>query len=337
MPGEKPTPSPHLAAWDAFAARRAGNPHLAADPLYALPEPLIDQIKLQIPDFFGPSGEEFERDLVRTAYGGFYLHAPFDCLLLEGPPEKRRSEMDDKIRKMLAGSMEEYGTSPRAVRSYFARQATLERDAASRRIAYSGWLVTNQQYLWERDALREIGEGLVAASGGFPHLSPSFMDEEPGSADPIRLRFRLFYRRWCLDRLITWDLPWPMGPELAGIHSHDPSDLGDAGVTLFVPWSLLRDKNLILSDLVEQWKIARNLSHLRGWLEPKTGGKGPLGGLRLANQLRLFRFRQLALASRYPLLGRVERLDIAFASFLGLEDPQSVRKLRMAAGWVAHP
>jgi hypothetical protein len=63
-------------SWTSFSARHRGNPFLELDPLYALREDVIDNIKHFIPDFFGAVQESFERDLARTVMHGFFLGRP---------------------------------------------------------------------------------------------------------------------------------------------------------------------------------------------------------------------------------------------------------------------
>jgi hypothetical protein len=322
-------------AWREFARRHRGNPSLELDPLYALPEPLIDLIQRDAPGLLIPAAEAFERDLVRTAHGGFFLRRPFDCLLLSGPPDERQAALDEDLRELQAGLMEDAGTRPQQIQRYFDGEKDEQQDAEVRRLAYCGWLLLNDQFRQERDTLREYGKVLVTAKGGFPALPRALMGKERGPIDPDDVPFHTFYRRWGLERLITWDLPCPLEPELSGVVTHDWATLGGAGVSLFVPWYRARDKKIRLDQLVERLAIDRNPGHLRGWLEPKSEAKSPLGYVRLGNLVRLYRFRWLALAARYPLSGLTERLDEVFAEFLGGLDAQSIRKLRLAAKGLA--
>jgi hypothetical protein len=45
---------------------------LGQDPLYALPEQVIDAISSALPDFFSREDLRFERDLAKTASFGFF-------------------------------------------------------------------------------------------------------------------------------------------------------------------------------------------------------------------------------------------------------------------------
>lgn len=333
--------------WTEFAARWADHPHLQIDPLYALPEPLVDQIKIQIPNFFGTSGEDFERDLVRTAGGGFFLQSPFDCLLLTGPTDPRILTNDKNLRAMLSEMMRDDGKNEAQIQEYEAREAAFRKDAELRRLAYSNWLITNETYRAELDRLREVSEEFIVSRRGFPHLShphlkptlspterASLVKHRPSVSQRIEAEFHRFYRRWGLERLLTWDLPRPLEPELAGIYSYDQFDLNEAGVTFFVPWYLLRDKNIQLGDLVAQLKISRDLSHLKDWLDRDLKAKDAKGITRWATIFEMYRYLCLAIASRYDLSRRLQKLDIAFGQFL-IKDMETIRKLRPDAQRIA--
>jgi hypothetical protein len=127
--------------------------------------------------------------------------------------------------------------------------------------------------------------------------------------------FRVFYRRWCLERFLTWDLPQPLRPEFSGSTILDTFTLSEAGVHIFLPWHLLRDHEFTLRDLAKHLNEARNPAHLKDWLEK---GRDELGYLRFSRLYMLYRYRHLAIAARYPgrILGNTEALDYAFAVYM---------------------
>lgn len=63
--------------WQEFAARHENHPFLKLDPLYALTEDVIVEVQEHVDGFFTPEQESFERDLARTAGGGFFLRRVF--------------------------------------------------------------------------------------------------------------------------------------------------------------------------------------------------------------------------------------------------------------------
>jgi hypothetical protein len=75
MAHKKPKQQPHP-TWQAFAARHAGMPFLAQDPLYALSESVIKPVLKHAPEFFTDEEKDFEHDLARTSRHGFFLRRP---------------------------------------------------------------------------------------------------------------------------------------------------------------------------------------------------------------------------------------------------------------------
>jgi hypothetical protein len=63
--------------WVAFSKTHRGNSLLKHDALCALPEPLIDMIQVEMPNFFSKEEEAFERGLARVPGAGFFLRHPF--------------------------------------------------------------------------------------------------------------------------------------------------------------------------------------------------------------------------------------------------------------------
>jgi hypothetical protein len=267
------------AAWAEFARRHAGNPFLKLDPLYALPLKLIEAIKRKARGFFEPEEESFERELAR---------------LDRGDPKRRPIRARGRLRDLLGEK---------------------KRKALEARIqGYTGWLVTSALFRAERDDLRRDWGEQVEAWGRFPAsgwTDQQWRERLAGVDGPIKT-FRDFYNRWGLERFETWDLPRPLGPEYYGLTGQDASTLSEAGVTVFLPWHLTRDRALTLQDLTGPLKRARDLRHLRGWVDK---GKGDLGYRRYRRLYLLYRYEYLALVARYGEdLGRKKgALDRAFA------------------------
>ena len=73
-------PPPHP-EWTAFASRHPNHRSLADEAIYSLEVKVIDSICAEIPGFFSPQDEEFERDLVNTAGLGFFHQRPMSVSL----------------------------------------------------------------------------------------------------------------------------------------------------------------------------------------------------------------------------------------------------------------
>jgi hypothetical protein len=124
-----------------------------------------------------------------------------------------------------------------------------------------------------------------------------------------------FYQRWGLDTLATWDLPIPMRPELATPSLYPLSHVGEAGVVMFVPWYLLRDKDITLRDIAEHRRLLNAPNAVTPWLDsvPKNWGHD-----RNRLMLELYIYVELCLKRRYPdrVHRKFERLDLALSRFL---------------------
>jgi hypothetical protein len=322
--------------WDDFARRHHGNTFLGQNPLYALPEALIDALAREMPDFWTEAEAAFEHDLTRTAGGGFFHRRPFPSPLGPPPIDARQQRTAETIRQLQAEDMTSAGRSDLQVRRHFDAVEAQQAAADLRAAAFTGWLVSNPQFLAERDLYRRDWEARVAAAGRFPAHRLSVFGEQPqqpvGRDEALLLHF---YRRWGLDGFLTWDLPAPMRPQVATVIYHDTGSLAGAGLHLFLPWYLLRDQSLSLRDLARQHQATLQPEHLQGWLTPQPAGRKALGYQRLRNVLVLFCGWTLALRGRYAgrLASKTECLDRAFASHLRLST-DSVKKLRLGLG---HP
>jgi hypothetical protein len=174
------------------------------------------------------------------------------------------------------------------------RELQQEEDLLQRREeAYGGWLVLNPTYRAEVSVLRQHCEGWVVDERRFPCLGEygAYLGTRPGGEsggvqaspggtegrDPRPAppgeprqghpgRFLDFYQRWGLDRLLTWDLPLPMGivrcevSELAG--TAPPFD----GVALLIPWPLLRGEQVDFQASLARLRARRGPAHLAEWL-----------------------------------------------------------------------
>jgi hypothetical protein len=316
-------------AWRELSRRWRGSPFLDLNPLYSLPVGVIDILPRQLPGVWTEEELKFERDLAQTTGGGFFHHRPFPCPFLPPPPDARVDSLLEEARELLAEELNREGLHELQIQRHFQAEEERRDEAVLRSLAYTGWLVTNPEFLAERDQWREVWEQRVADAGGFPALRLSCLGERPAPVGLDEAELHVFYRRWGLHTFLTWDVPVPIGPQLHHVVHANVIPLGSAGLLLFLPWFLLRDKDLSLETLVPGLRAVRQPAHLKGWLSRESGDQQELGYDRLKNLLVLYWCGGLALGGRYVdrLEGNAGRLDQAFATYLGL-GPDSIKKLR---------
>lgn len=338
--------------WAVFARTYEGSPIVKQDTIYALPEPLIDAILEEMPDFFREGGECFERDLARLAGAGFFLKRPFVYHSLPGPKvlargaqwsqelDERNMEADAGIRKLLADEMRRLGRSEKEIREYWAAENSMQERIDVRRWGYAGWLATHPDFHRARDKFRRRWQSKIRKQGVFPAIPMSFAGENPKRPEKqdrdMYLAYTMFYRQWGLDSFATWELPRPMRPELVQPSFYPLSEVSEAGITLFMPAYLLRDKDLNVRELIDHKLALMSHPHLNDWLAGKPTN---WGHERYLVMLKLYIYLELALKSRYAdrLKRRTTKLDHAFGRFL-CEDPsitdaeileaENVRKVR---------
>ena len=272
-----------------------GNQVLNVNPLYSLHEELLGIISGKatgalteqmgvVPGFLSKEEVAFERDLARTVSGGFFHQQPFDCVLLAKPVDKRLDDLGEKIRSALVETLAEDGVHPQRTHSALDAEARYQEMADHRAVAYAAWLVMSPRFREERDALRETWGKFVDDKKRFPWLGG------PPLGAPVRItarnreaqaRFMFFYRRWGLQTFLTWDLPVPLRPAIQS--SADLGEFGatEAGVSLFVPWYVLRDGRFKLADLAHQMQTLANPDHLAGWIEAASTPKSKRADVRL--------------------------------------------------------
>jgi hypothetical protein len=328
--------------WEEFAGRHEGNPFLKLDPLYSLPEMLIDIIAAlhdgplraargESPDFLTKEEVAFERDLSRTVSGGFLFGKPFFWRLPGEEPFQdplleplKAQKLLDAVKDLRAEFLQPSGLNPLQVRAAAATEKKYETFADMRTAAYAGWLVLNRRFRDERDALRQESGRHVEEIGFFPWFP------EGARPDAAFEPFLEFYGRWGLEGFLTWDLPIPLQPALFCGRPYNPSLTGRGGINLFIPSYLLRDGRLDLRQLARHQLRTQDLSHLGGWLETASCRREQRGDTRLRNALILYRYQKLAIESRYG--GRpgwdVARQDAAFARYLRLSR-ESVKRVRL--------
>jgi hypothetical protein len=326
--GPRSRTNPHShPAWIELTARYPKHPALQVDTVYALPTALIDVISADVPELLSADELRFERDLARLGGFGFFLGLPIDYPPLRSvyrldpiPQElaRRMAASEARIHKLMADQMRTSGRSQSEIARYFARHAEIAADIQRRQIGYLGWLVTNPEFQCDCIQFRRRWRRRILVTRWMPEIPVSISGARP---DPIPKRRRAYYAssktfllKWGIEALVTWYLPLPMRPGMAGPSLYDVSEVGGAGATIFLPWFFLRDRDINVYEIAKQFATFHSPSNLDDWLErrPKNWGHD-----RYSQMLQLFIFLCLALNQRYGkrLQRNLSRLDGALATF----------------------
>jgi hypothetical protein len=362
MPRREKQAQPDV-AWQTFERLHPGQPFLAQDPLYALTEDAIDAIQKGVPGFFTDEQVRFERDLYRMTGGGFFLRRPLGepaslrdtpGLTVEeflmhsayvrptpGELEKRlapilREELrpggkTDQVTRIVNDFLAEFrewqGRSRWDIREAGQQERREGRFMLRRGEAYAGWLILNRQFRQELDGLRARWETAVSRRGSFPE--PVGPDGPGRKGDSCTRECRAFYRRWCLERMLTWELPVPLAARLHPAGNPGSGLTGEEGVNLLLPWYLVRGEQLDVHQVLQRIRFESAPEHLRGWVCKPRGRTGPAGEVTYQRLYWLYRCYELVLGRRYAAAcpGRLEKLDTALASVVGL-DQDWVKRLR---------
>jgi hypothetical protein len=159
--------------------------------------------------------------------------------------------------------------------------------------------------------------------GPLPHLSfsPEFTNE-----------YTEFCTYWGLERMLTWDVPLPLNPLVdRSVPAPDPFE-SKTGVSVFLPFYLLRGKNLSVRDLLERVRAESMPDQFATWFgaagDPDRPADGEVG---LQQQFWLYRSYVLVLLTRYAekCERNREKLNAVIADVLG-KGQERVRKLRLA-------
>lgn len=329
-------------SFDALCAAYPGHTALTADEIYSLPMELIAAIQQEAPKLFSPTDLKFERHLARLADHGFFLRRPFGVpaflrreLLAKAHSTAQQSQMpadaedlahrsessQSEIRTMISELMNSDGRKAEEIDQYFQRPAEFESYVRTRLLGYAGWLVTNATFRRERDEFCTTWESKIRQDGDLPTVPISLM----GESHPIRGKkerrffseYMTFYKRWGLESLETWELPVPMKAEFLGRCFYDLKAIGEAGITMFLPFYLLRDRKLSVYDVADHKRLLAQTAHLDGWLQQQ---RTDWGSDRYAVMYELYRYLELALRRRYgqDLGGNIGSFDRAFARFKAL-------------------
>jgi hypothetical protein len=327
--------------WKKFVARHSGHPAIEGDTIFALPEKLIDAL-CKTPDRFLSLDEEaFERDLARTSGGGFCMGRPIlhpalpkrnnhESSQTSAPTSTAFAAAQKSIEEMLREDKKVRGLKTSELDANERSAASLQTAIDERRCGFTGWLVTDPVY---REACRDYREkwgAKIDKVGQFPSLPPSVFGESHLALSKRHRKFydetMEFFRNWGLESLATWELPVPMSPQLLSPNFLDSLSLIGAGIHLFVPWYLMRDKKMRLQEVAAILAREQCPCVLHEWLEQTDRW----GHKRFKVMLLLYLHLDLGLDRRYPdkVRRRLSILDRAFGEILDT-DEESIRKDRL--------
>jgi hypothetical protein len=328
-------------AWTRLVAQYPDHPSLNDEAIYSLPGKLLDAIVSSAPGILTQADEQFERDLSAAASCGFFQQRRFQYPPLSSHPltqtpadeigRKARASAKN-IEDMLVDDMRKRGVSDELIFQYFELVSQRNQRIDDWRWSYAGWVVTSSDFQRQLNELRSL-----PPSRGQRNIPPRlpFTFTGHNSMEDCDEKGHLFLRLWGLESLATWDLPVPMKPQLASPVFYPLPDVSEAGVILFIPWYLLRDKSISLYDLAQSERHLRLPAPLEDWLDAKPQNWGPE---RFTIMLQIYVYLELGLKRRYR--ERVSRkltiLDITFAQYFSSLDirgkpigEESIRKIRL--------
>jgi len=266
------------------------------EPLHAMPMQLIDLVKKELPEFLvGMEKKErrltklcAEKDIIGFAWqrgvSSFLLHTrPVDAVMPDTLEILNEARCEGK-------ELAAYSESD--VRSMLEDLEVRSRDVDSRLAGYAGWLMTTPQFLHELSQLKGRGATIVAEAREFPQISWLHDDATLGAAGRLgemsedesafRNDYRDFCKRWCLNRLVTWDLPEPTGPSGCRLVAGIIPDLAQQGVGVFIPYGFVNPTEIDLSQLVRDLRTGTAPEHLRDWVDEGLQERRGAGSKRFA-------------------------------------------------------
>ncbi len=159
----------------------------------------------------------------------------------------------------------------------------------------------------------------------------------PKSDRRFYAEYILFYRKWGIQSFASWELPIILQPELYSPTLVHLSSVSEAGLLMFVPWYLTRDKGIQLADIADLRRERDSPEHLGEWLDkrPKNWGYE-----RYTVMFYLYVYLICGLNRRYPkkTRGHLQALDDAFGTYFarptqitaGLStNAETIRKIRL--------
>jgi hypothetical protein len=204
--------------------------------------------------------------------------------------------------------------------------------------SYAMWLALNKDFRREITQLLSKWQVRIRQLGFFPvhRLAANGISKEVREAfgEDCWIEFSELCQRWSIERLLSWDLPLPLNVRFDYMAAEDPfpDTFQRNGVFLFLPWHLLRGRQLDLTLLLSRRQIEGAPPAIDKWLDKASNrmGRG-MGDIALQHKYWLYRSYYLVLLPRYgkECKGNVARIDQLLAKLMR-RDVESVRKLRMS-------
>jgi hypothetical protein len=202
------------------------------------------------------------------------------------------------------------------------------RDADSRLAGYAGWLMSTSQFLQELSELKSKGEDIVSEAREFPQIS--WLHDDATLKDAGRLgrmskkqsafrnEYRDFCKRWCLNRLVTWEFPEPTGPSGCRLVAGILPDLAQQGVGVFIPYGFVNPTDINLSQLVGDLRKCTAPEHLKDWVDDGLQERTGAGSQRFARFFAFKHYWELIESRHGSRLGKnKDMLNQVLGQFLG--------------------
>ncbi len=333
--------------FEGFRARHRCSSFLQVDPLYLVPRSLLKLLVTNLTGWLsGPEivfETEFQELCQRHHCIGIWQGRPVRHLLLGTAPLRAPSAAD------IAALGWEHCCTPDKARDIVDVGNERLSHLHDRLEARTGWLMTNPEFLRDRDRLKAKWREVVADLGQIPSYPVRLGAEFPSTLPP-RARdvtaefiedFNHFFDQWELDHLATWDLPVPRGGNLSGLPL-PASATPLSAVTLQLSPALALPSDFPLREVIaeaqqaalEQSSCHNSRAASEGWFAvTKNKHQRDLSFNRFRKMFRLIHYRYLVLKSRYAdrFRGHMEDLDAVFGLFVDSRVKQSadsIKKLR---------
>jgi hypothetical protein len=305
---------------------------LTAEPVYAIPEELIDGLDNRRRRWLDAAELALERRFLRFCRGcvGIF-HGRFLQHRYLGQCQ-HQLVTEEHYRDL---GWHHYLTFQRLQESLNFGQ-NIEETVRQQQEAYLGWLITYPTFLTERNDLRVRWQAAVNQLGFIPsnpvdlrvEQATSLLDTFNFDDDELVADFSAFYQRWQLTGLVTWDLPEPVGANLGA-----PASVGRfIGVenrpAVQLPPTVHLPSSNSLHDLVQspleghlaEWQMVLNETHPSGF-----------GFDRWQRVFRFHFLRNIVLSGSYEarFRRRAGELDWVFAELFGDQSDESCRRIRL--------
>lgn len=209
-------------------------------------------------------------------------------------------------------------------------QPRLQRGISALR-GYVGWLMTNPQFLSERDALLRDWSDVISDRGLL--LSGPTVRQKPQNSPQIEIVYDKrskeyvdaldkFFKRWRLLHLVTPELPEPLSPQIGDV---DVASLltnrAGCGVVSFQPDTMPIPPRDDLRDSIEDARAGPDQVHLGEWLAMVHKSKESRNAIRGFEIKFVLNHYWNVIRSRYATLfdGNIGNVEKSLAEFLKLK------------------